>query len=86
MIHQAQISGTSDFLLGNDHSQPSLHCRQDGSVEQIHSCRELTEQPKTSAPVYCRESHTPKWQLSSMFLLDDVPIKDDTVVEKWAKN
>ena len=50
-----QEDGTSDFLLGNNYWQPSLDCRQDGLVEQIHSCRELAEQPMTCALVHCHE-------------------------------
>jgi len=47
--------GTSDFLLGNDHWEPSLDCMQDGLVEHIHSCRELAEQPMTCARVHFHE-------------------------------
>ena len=47
--------GTSDFLLGNNHWEPSLDCRQDGSVEQIHSRGQLAEQPMTCALVHCHE-------------------------------
>ena len=34
----------TDFLLGNDHWEPSLGCGQDDSVEQTHSRRELAEE------------------------------------------
>jgi len=47
--------GTLDFLLGNNYWEPSLDCRQDGLVEQIHSCRELAEQPMTCALAHCHE-------------------------------
>ena len=43
------------FLIRNDHWEPSLDCRQDGSVEQIHSRGELAEQPMTCALVHCHE-------------------------------
>ena len=44
MFHE---DGTSDFLLGNDHWEPSLESRQDGLVQQIHSRAELAEQRMT---------------------------------------
>jgi len=47
--------GTSNFLLVNNYWEPSLDYRQDGLVEQTHSCRELAEQPMTCASVHCHE-------------------------------
>ena len=38
--------------------EPSLDCRQDGSVEQIYSRGELAEQPVTLALVNCHEKVT----------------------------
>jgi len=61
------------FLLENNYWEPSLDCRQDGLVEQTHSCRELAEQPMTSALVHCHEkAKCLSVQLSSLFLLDDI--------------
>jgi len=47
--------GTSDCLLGKNYLEPSLDCRHDGLVEQIHSCRQLAEQPTTYALVHCHQ-------------------------------
>ena len=59
VIHRLQTrlheDGTSDFLLGNDHWEPSLDCRQDGLAEQLHSHRELAEQRRTCALVHFHE-------------------------------
>ena len=59
VIHRLQVrfheDGSSDFLLGNNYWEPSLDCRQDGLVEQTHSCRELAEQTMTCALVHCHE-------------------------------
>jgi len=52
MFHE---DGTSDFLLGNDHWEPSVDCRQDSLVQQIHSRAELAEQRMTCALAHCRE-------------------------------
>jgi len=47
MFHE---DGSSDFLLGNNYWEPSLDCRQDGSVEQIYSGRELAERRGVTQP------------------------------------
>jgi len=45
----------NNYSIGNNYWEPSLDCRQDGLVEQIHSCRELNEQPVTCVLVLCQE-------------------------------
>jgi len=67
--------GTSIFLLGNNYWELSLDCRQDGLVQQIHSCRELTEPPMTCALVHCHEKVkllSDSFRRCFFFLLDDI--------------